>query len=341
MNLTKTKIGILSLFIIVTLTKCDKSIDENEGKSHRSGVVSTSLKSLSAPTGLTSDFQNWLNSNGYSTFDFMRNDITTGSFGGRILSTDVISRQPVVFIHGNSDKALGTMFGQSGWTASRDYFLSNGYTNAELYGFTWGDANAMASANQDHSYKTLSHIRAFIEAVKSYTGATKVDVVTHSMGVTLARKAILGGTGDDSVVGVYDLGDPISDCVDTFVGIAGANRGLVSCYQCAGSVATCSNSNGLYPGYLMWGMGPFGVSDILQNINSTSGYEGDKVYTIWSTVDEVIGYGCVVYGSYTTRIPGQDGEKVFRSVPYGHFNVKDKTCSVQYNMVVNHVPVAL
>ncbi|KAK6010714.1 hypothetical protein OSTOST_24233, partial [Ostertagia ostertagi] len=33
----------------------------------------------------------------------------------------------------------------------------------------------------------------FIEAVIQYTGAKKVDVIAHSVGVVLARKALKGG----------------------------------------------------------------------------------------------------------------------------------------------------
>ena len=40
-------------------------------------------------------------------------------------------------------------------------------------------------------------LRAFIEAVLTYTKADKVDVISHSMGVTLARKAIQGGNSKD------------------------------------------------------------------------------------------------------------------------------------------------
>ena len=36
-------------------------------------------------------------------------------------------------------------------------------------------------------------IRRFMEAVLDYTGAPKIDVISHSMGVTLSRAAIKGG----------------------------------------------------------------------------------------------------------------------------------------------------
>ena len=42
-----------------------------------------------------------------------------------------------------------------------------------------------------------------------------------------------------------------------------------------------------------------------------SSYEGAYRYSIWSTADEIIGYGDVVYYDYTSRIPGQTGEKVY------------------------------
>ena len=281
--------------------------------------------------------EQWLIKNGYENYDFLRDDIDGGSFGGKIDDTDEVINQPVIFIHGNSDKALGDVFGQSGWTASVDYFTSNGYTQSELYGFTWGPANALLSAQQSHTFEYVSQIRAFITAVKEYTGADKVDIIGHSMGVTLARKAIKGGYSYDTNTGTYkDLGDPLSDIVDTFVGIAGANRGLVSCYMVSGSTETCDDETGLYPGYLIWGFGPYGVSNILDDINDTQHYEGNYIYTIWSTVDEIIGYGCLVYGNYTTQIPGQNGEKVFYSTPYGHYNLKDLTENYQLNMVKYH-----
>lgn len=296
--------------------------------------LSIAIFSSPAYSQLTSDFQNWLSANGYGSYDFNRGG---NSFGGRAFAGDTVVNQPVIFIHGNSDAALGSGAGFTGWVSSRDYFLSQGYKMSELYATTWGDANPLLSGNQYHSKPNIQKVRAFIQAVKAYTGATKVDVITHSMGTTLARKAILGGTGNDALNGgSYNLGAAITSSIDTFVGIAGANWGLVSCYQIGGTTPTCAATNGLYPGYAP-GSPPFGLSNILYNLNTSgSHYEGAFTYSIWSTVDEVIGYGDLVYGRYTSQIPGQNGEVRFNAVPYGHINSKDLTGYNQWRMVKFH-----
>ncbi|RDD45022.1 hypothetical protein TrispH2_003162 [Trichoplax sp. H2] len=285
---------------------------------------------------LSSDFQNWLDSNGYKSDDFDRGG--GYSYGGRSYSSESVSKTPVIFIHGNSDKAVGSTVGQTGWTDSIEYFLSRGYRQCELYAITWGPASALQSPQQYHSKPYLTRVRRFIEAVKSYTGKSKVNVIGHSMGVTLARKAIKGGSGHDSLNGgYYNLGSRLN-FVDTFIGIAGANLGLSSCYFSGPTTPTCGNTNGFYPGYLYLGTGPYGVSDFLEELNADSSREASYIFSIWSSVDEVIGGGSLVYGKVTCRINGQSNEKVYSTVPYGHFGVKDKTASVQYNMVTYHRP---
>jgi triacylglycerol lipase len=287
---------------------------------------------------LTTDFKNWLNANGYSSYNFDRADVAGGSYGGRTFAGQAVVNQPVIFIHGNSDSALGT--GSSlatGWTSSINYFQAQGYTSAELYATTWGPASAALSSQQYHSKENLTRLRAFVLAVKAYTGATKVDIVTHSMGVTLARKVIKGGAASDSLAGgSYNLGASLTASVDTFVGIAGANRGLTTCYMTGPTTPTCGSTNGLYPGYLVGGFGPYGVSSFLVDLAASSHYEGTYVYTIWSSADEVIGYGTVVYGTSTCRIPAQNGEKTFSGYPYGHIGSKDQTGYYQWRMVKYH-----
>ena len=51
-------------------------------------------------------------------------------------------------------------------------------------------------------------VRKFIEAVIAYTSAAKVSIIAHSMGVTLARRAIKGGKYDDGAES-YDIGTPL------------------------------------------------------------------------------------------------------------------------------------
>lgn len=288
--------------------------------------------------GLSSDFRNWLSANGYSSHDFVRADVPGGSYGGRIFAGQAVVNQPVIFIHGNSDSALGT--GSSlatGWRSSIEYFKSQGYTSAEIYATTWGPANAAFSSQQYHSKAHLTRLRAFVNAVKAYTGAAKVDIVTHSMGVTLMRKVIKGGAANDSLAGgAYNLGASLTTSVDAFVGIAGANRGLVACYNSGPTTPTCGNTNGFYPGYLVGGFGPYGVSSYLVDLASASHYEGSYVYSIWSSADEIIGWGTIVYGSSTCRIPAQNGEKTFSGYPYGHIGVKDQTGYYQWRMVKYH-----
>ena len=257
-------LGALSLGCSLS-AGCGEGTEPAEVKAEAPATELATQQSAVTTTGFTADFRAWLKANGYEpTYNLIRDDISGGSYGGKASSTDTVVNQPVIFIHGNSDKAIGTgTAGQSGWNASIDYFLSKGYKTSELYATTWGPANAMLSAYQYHSKTNVMKVRKFIEAVKAYTGAAKVDIITHSMGVTLARKAILGGYGDRLAGGrpVLRWARRSPRRVDTFVGIAGANRGLVSCYQTGPSTPTCGATNGLYPGYRNgFGVcGPLGV----------------------------------------------------------------------------------
>lgn len=285
--------------------------------------------------GLSPHFHSWLKARGLGAQNFERADLLGGSYGGRTDDQDPVVHPPVIFIHGNSDRALGTGSAfHTGWTASIEFFLKKGYRPSELYATTWGPADSNQMATQAHSKAYLTRLRAFIQAVKDYTGAAKVSVIAHSMGVTLARKAILGGPAADPLEGgPYDLGKPLTPIIDTFVGIAGANRGLLPCVMAADLAPACSRVNGFFPGTGPDGQGP---SALLAGLNAVAHYEGGKVYSIWSTADEIIGNDNLVWGRRTSPIPGQDGEKVFTAVPYGHINLKDLTAHHQWRMVAFH-----
>lgn len=80
-----------------------------------------------------------------------------------------------------------------------------------------------------HGTLDLKSMRNFTNAVLEYTGADKVDIIAHGMGVTLARRVIKGGVVKATFDYPFDLGPPLTDKVDTFIGIAGANYGVADC----------------------------------------------------------------------------------------------------------------
>lgn len=272
--------------------------------------------------GITDHFRMWIQTSDFSN-DLERTDLSGGSFGGLLSATeDCPKLRPIVFVHGNSDRALGGTYG--GFAQMTNTLKEYGYRSAELYATTYGPANPSQISNYTHNKANVLQIRHFIEAVLEYTGAETVDVVAHSLGVTMARKAILGGEATDDDGSSYDVGNPLTSKIKTFVGIAGANQGLINCV--GANVPVCSDLNGLLPTYWTATQSAF-----LQNINENSHYEGQNVYSIWSSIDEIVQYQCMIGNVNTCQIPQQDGQKVYDNL--GHFQLKDQTGDVVYAML--------
>ncbi len=134
----------------------------------------------------------------------------------------------------------------------------------------------------------------------AYTKATEVNIIGHSMGVSIGRKIIKGGNATDHIDGTYNLGPSLRAKVKTFVGLAGANLGLNQCYG-SNVFPTCSTQDGFYPGLLATS----GPSKFLSDLNVNGGPEANNVYTIWSKYDDLILSDCLVWGKITSRISGQ------------------------------------
>ncbi len=270
---------------------------------------------------LSPDFRAWLDGHGYAAEDFARDALPGGAFGGCDVG-GAPTREPVVLVHGNSDRALGGP--AHGFTATRDHLLLHGYRPCELYATTWGPADASQASSQDHARATVLRVRRFVEAVLGYTGAARVDVIAHSMGVTLARLAIQGGPAADAA-GAYEVGPGLGARVDAFIGIAGANRGLTACFS-SSSLPTCGKIAGLYPGALV-GVAVTGRSKLLDTLDASPHDEGARVHSIWSPDDELIGFGGVVWGQPTSRIPAADADHQLPGL--GHLALKDETVELQ------------
>lgn len=281
-----------------------------------------------------SDFRTYLNNTGNS-------DLT--GFGGSTSKTGdcAVAKQPVIFIHGNGDNASGTALPMGGWVTSRNYFKSMGYKPTELYAVNFGLAGATNASLNYHSPSNLSKIKRFIEAVKNYTGQSKVDIIAHSLGVTSVRRAVRGGTYTDYTGASVNLGSNISSYIDTFVGIAGGNRGLNSCGVWPLNVwAPTCGPHGFAIG------NPF-LSDLNGGYSSLLGYLGSNwkigsyTYSIISYADELtcaptLPTTCYIWSVHTSKISGENGSKAYYAYPYGHMGLKEQTTSVQYSMVANH-----
>ncbi len=134
-----------------------------------------------------------------------------------------VDRVPVIFLHGNNDTPFPTACNRFGYIHNAaQYFLDHGYKPSELWGLGYqGDQCdlpteiARKSGVAHSTAAAVPLIRAFVHAVLEYTGARRVDIVAHSLGVTAAREWLLQDNA-------YHL-------VRSLVAIDGPNHGIIDC----------------------------------------------------------------------------------------------------------------
>ncbi len=201
----------------------------------------------------------------------------------------------VVLVHGNGGNA-------SDWNNTYNELISRGYSNSDIYRPNWG--SSCVACNNHSGSEEVPVGNALLDAYQnSCTG--QVDVIGHSMGVTLAIKQII------------DLG--LENNVDDFVGIAGAVRGLKSC--------------GYYP-YNVWSStcGYWGLSinsPFLNSINNQS--FASQVYSIKSWYDQIVcAGGCTVNGVHSSSIWGEDASFNYY---LGHFGLQSDTAIKQVDLI--------
>jgi hypothetical protein len=134
-----------------------------------------------------------------------------------------VTRTPVIFLHGNNDTPYAELCNPYGNVHDMaQYFLDHGYRASELWGLGYqGDQCDLAANPTNRSgpaHSTLANVpdlRAFVRSVLAYTGASHVDIVGHSLGVTLARE--------------WMRQDNAYHLVRHLVAIDGPNHGIVDC----------------------------------------------------------------------------------------------------------------
>jgi pimeloyl-ACP methyl ester carboxylesterase len=133
------------------------------------------------------------------------------------------TRTPVIFLHGNNDTPFPTACNPFGYIhAMAQFFADHGYAAGELWGLGYqGDQCDLMTTPTNRSagaHSTVANVpdlRKFVEAVLDYTGARQVDIVGHSLGVTLAR--------------AWLRTDHAFHRVRRFVAIDGPNHGIINC----------------------------------------------------------------------------------------------------------------
>ena len=153
--------------------------------------------------------------------------ISDASLGTPVLgfgAAGPVARTPVLFLHGNNDTPFPTacnpFYGKL--HAFAQAFEARGYRPSELWGLGYQgdqcDLIATPTNRSSEAHTAVANARdldRFVRALLAYTGAKRVDIVAHSLGVTLTRSWL------DSYHANHLVG--------RVVAIAGPNHGIISC----------------------------------------------------------------------------------------------------------------
>src|SRR4051794_22823784 len=154
------------------------------------------------------------------------------------------AHDPILFVHGWNSSS-------STWNTMVSRFQADGWTASELnnWSYDWHQSNAT----------TASAIKTKVDGILAATGATKVDIISHSMGGLSSRYFIknLGGGAE----------------VDDWVSLGGPNHGTDTANFCFDASCVEMRQN----------------STFLKSLNSGDETPGAVNYgTWWSPCDEVI-----------------------------------------------------
>jgi len=119
------------------------------------------------------------------------NDSLTGPSPRNSLT--LATRSPILFVHGwNSSGAI--------WSTMISRFQADGWTPEELYSWSYNTAQSNATTAQQLSAK--------VDSILAITGASKVNIISHSMGALSSRYYIKNLTGGSKVDAFISLGGP-------------------------------------------------------------------------------------------------------------------------------------
>ena len=206
-------------------------------------------------------------------------------------------RDAVVLVHGNG--ATPASFDNT-YAELR----ARGWQASEILRPDWG-SKICAACNDHNGSEETPVLNALVDAIaRSCSG--KIDVIGHSMGVTLAARQI------------HRYG--LAADVDAFVGIAGAPRGLWTCGTYPFNVATST-------------CGRDGLSVGSPLLTGLAGKRfGARMYSLKSWTDQVVcATGvCTVGGVHASQIAGENASYSYAT---GHFGLLSNTAVKQADLI--------
>src|SRR5687767_11924959 len=156
----------------------------------------------------------------------------------------VTTRHPILFVHGWSGSA-------SNWNTMVSRFKADGWTDAQLMAFSYNTSQSNATTAQEISTR--------VDQLLATNGATKVDVITHSMGGLSSRYYAKNLGGDTKI--------------DAWVSLGGPNHGTSTANTCFSTACTEMRIG----------------SSFLTALNANDETPGAPRYgTWWSGCDEII-----------------------------------------------------
>jgi triacylglycerol lipase len=168
-----------------------------------------------------------------------------------------ITHNPILFVHGWSESSTI-------WNTNISRFQADGWTTAELNNWSYNTSQSNVTTAQQVATK--------VDQILAATGATKVDLVTHSMGALNTRYYLknLGGTAK----------------VDDWVSLGGPNHGTDTANFCISAACTEMRKG----------------STFLTNLNAGDETPGAVSYgTWWSPCDSIVPDGVPISGATNTQ----------------------------------------
>jgi len=149
---------------------------------------------------------------------------------------NALKKTPVILVHGNTATAYGSSLFPKGsdWDTGMqvvaDHLRQAGYNASEIWAISY--LGKGAKPQMDRSYSTnIEDFRTFTDAVRTYLGVKKVDIIAHSLGNGLVQGYLFGlkqRAGSKAAPNAkieFDSANNRFDAIGTWVSLVGGNHG--------------------------------------------------------------------------------------------------------------------